>query len=79
MYAFAYIDLGQVTRLEPAQDGQWTYSEDGRMKRLVLVLMLLWPMGAVADFAAGLEAAQHGDYATSGQQRLEPTFGTGGK
>ena len=35
------------------------------MKQLVLVLVLLWPVAAMADFAAGLEAYKRGDYATA--------------
>jgi TPR repeat protein len=35
------------------------------MKRLILLAVLLWPVGAVADLAAGLEAAKRGDFATA--------------
>ncbi|MFT5449548.1 MAG: TPR repeat protein [Gammaproteobacteria bacterium] len=38
------------------------------MKRLVLALVLLWPVGAAADFAAGLKAYTRGDYATAKHQ-----------
>jgi TPR repeat protein len=35
------------------------------MKRLLLTLVLLWPVVGLADFAAGLEAYNRGDYATA--------------
>jgi hypothetical protein len=35
------------------------------MKRLLLTLALLWPVAGLADFAAGLEAAQRGHFATA--------------
>jgi TPR repeat protein len=35
------------------------------MKKLILVLVLLWPVGAVADFDSGREAYRRGDYATA--------------
>ena len=35
------------------------------MKRLILALVLLWPVGAVADFAAGFAGAERGDYVTA--------------
>jgi hypothetical protein len=35
------------------------------MKRLLLTLALLWPVGAVADLAAGARAFLSGDYATA--------------
>jgi hypothetical protein len=35
------------------------------MRYLFLALVLLWPVGAVADFAAGLETYKRGDYATA--------------
>lgn len=40
------------------------------MKRLLLTLALLWPVGAVADFQAGVEAAQRGDFATAMREWL---------
>ena len=49
------------------------------MKRPILVLVLLWPPGAMADCAAGAQAYKRGDSAMAVQQRLEPTFGTNGK
>ncbi|MFT5448247.1 MAG: TPR repeat protein [Gammaproteobacteria bacterium] len=42
--------------------------EDSRvheMKRLVLALVLLWPVSGLADLAAGFEAVQRGDYANA--------------
>jgi TPR repeat protein len=35
------------------------------MKRLLVVLVLLWPVGAVADFAAGEKAYRRGDFVTA--------------
>jgi TPR repeat protein len=35
------------------------------VKRLLLALVLLWPVGAMADFAAGEEAYEREDYATA--------------
>ena len=35
------------------------------MKRLLLVLALLWPAAGLADFSEGLAAAQRGDFATA--------------
>ena len=33
------------------------------MKKLILVLVLLWPVMGLADFDAGKDAYQRGDYA----------------
>ena len=41
------------------------HAADGEMKKLLLALVLFWPVAALADFQAGLEAAQRGDYATT--------------
>ena len=35
------------------------------MKRLILVLVLLWPASLLADFQAGFDAYGRGDYATA--------------
>ena len=35
------------------------------MKKVLLVLVLLWPVTVLADFSEGLAAAQRGDFATA--------------
>lgn len=40
------------------------------MKRLILVLALLWPMGLLADLQAGADAYKRGDYATAHREWL---------
>ena len=40
------------------------------MKRLILVLALLWPVNLLADLQAGLDAADRGDYATAYREWL---------
>ena len=35
------------------------------MKKLILALALLWPVAGAADFNAGLQAAERGDFATA--------------
>ncbi len=40
------------------------------MKRLILVLALLWPASLLADFQAGFDAYNRGDYATAYREWL---------
>jgi len=40
------------------------------MKRLILALALLWPVNLLADFQAGMDAYQRGDYATAYREFL---------
>jgi TPR repeat protein len=49
----------------------YTKRSVSEMKQLILMLALLWPVGAIADFAAATEAHKRGDFATA-MREIQP-------